>query len=110
MINEIKRIVRHCLNNEKLCNLIIGTVTSTGIKVSDKLTVPNELIKGNLKEFVSVGDKVRLIRNHGGQEFYLVEIIGFMPVTKNMIISIEPITISDGMELTSLQIKGVVRS
>ena len=75
MINEIKTIIQNYLNNAKLCQLMVGTVTNDGIKVSDRLTIPNELIKGNLKEFVAPGDKVRLIRNHGGQEFYIVEII-----------------------------------
>lgn len=82
MINEIKTIIHNYLNNAKLSALQVGTVVSGGIKVSDKLTIPNELIKGNLKEFVSIGDKVRLIRNHGGQEFYLVEIIGRDFITK----------------------------
>ena len=74
MIKEIKTIIQNYLNNAKLSALQIGTVVSGGIKMSDKLTLPNELIMGNLKAFVSPGDKVRLIRNHGGQEFYIVEI------------------------------------
>ncbi|WP_245156619.1 DNA helicase [Clostridium aminobutyricum] len=108
MINEIKTIVQNYINNEKLCKLTVGTVTSTGIKVSDKLTIPNVLIKGNLKDCVSAGDRVRLIRNHGGQEFYIVEIIGFTPVTKNRTVSIEPIMISNGMTLSSITIKDVI--
>lgn len=76
MINEIKTIVQNYLNNAKLCNFTIGTVTADGIRISDKLVLPDELIKGNLKDYALVGDKVRLIRNHGGQEFYIVEIIG----------------------------------
>jgi hypothetical protein len=75
VINEIKTIIQNYLNNAKLCRLLVGTVTNDGIKVSDRLIIPNELIKGNLKEFVAPGDKVRLIRNHSGQEFYIVEII-----------------------------------
>lgn len=75
MINEIKTIVQNYLNNAKLCRLLVGTVTSDGIKVSDKLTIPNELIVGNLKKNLSVGQKVRLLRNHGGQQFYILEVI-----------------------------------
>ena len=75
MINEIKTIIQNYLSNAKLCQLMVGTVADDGIKVSDRLTIPNELIKGDLKEFVAPGDRVRLIRNHGGQEFYIVEII-----------------------------------
>lgn len=75
MINEIKTIIQNYLSNAKLCSLMLGTVEADGIKLSDKLVVPMELISGNLKDFVKQGDKVKLIRNHGGQEFYIVEII-----------------------------------
>jgi hypothetical protein len=75
VINEIKTIVQNYLNNAKLCRLLVGTVTSDGIKVSDKLTIPNELIVGNLKKNLSVGQKVRLLQNHGGQQFYILEVI-----------------------------------
>lgn len=90
MIDEIKTIVQNYLNNSKLCNMAVGTVVSGGIKISDKLTIPDELINGNLKDLVKSGDKVRLIRNHGGQEFYVIEIIEW----KKSKLSIEPIIIS----------------
>jgi len=88
MINEIKTIVQNYLNNVKLTSLMIGTVVSDGIKITDKLTIPNELIKGNLKDFVKAGDKVRLIRNHGGQEFYIVEIINRPLISKGTTITL----------------------
>lgn len=75
MINEIKTIVQNYLNNAKLCRLLVGTVTSDGIKVSDKLTIPYELIVGNLKKNLSVGQKVRLLQNRGGQQFFILEVI-----------------------------------
>ena len=75
MINEIKTIIQNYLNNAKLCRFMIGTVTSDGNKISDKLTIPNELIVGNLKKNLSVGRKVRLLQNHGGQQFYILEVI-----------------------------------
>lgn len=75
MINEIKTIIQNYLNNAKLCRLMVGTVTSDGIKVSDKLTIPNELIVGNLKDNLTVGQKVRLLQNHGGQQFFILEVI-----------------------------------
>lgn len=75
MINEIKLIVQNYLNNAKLCSLMIGTVAAAGIRVSDKLTIPNDLIVGNLKSTVLPGQKVRLLRNHGGQQFYILEVI-----------------------------------
>jgi hypothetical protein len=75
MINEIKTIVQNYLNNAKLCALIIGTVTSDGVRISDKLTIPMELIAGNLKQTLIQGQKVRLLRNHGGQQFFILEVI-----------------------------------
>jgi hypothetical protein len=75
MIDNIKRIVKNYLNDIKLCCLMSGTVTSDGIKVSDKLTIPNDLIIGNLKSTLVEGRKVRLLRNHGGQQFFILEVI-----------------------------------
>lgn len=75
MIKEIKTIVQNYINNTKLCNIAMGTVESGGIRMSEKIVIPNELIKGNLKNHTSLGDKVNLIRNHGGKEYYIFEII-----------------------------------
>ncbi len=75
MINEIKTIVQNYLNNAKLCSFLIGTVTDEGIKISDKLTIPLELVVGNSKASLLSGRKVRLLRNHGGQQFYILEVI-----------------------------------
>jgi len=75
MINEIKTIVKNYLNNAKLSDFSTGMVTSDGIQVSDRLTIPNELIVGNLKSTITAGQKVRLLRNHGGQQFYILEVI-----------------------------------
>ncbi len=88
MINEIKEVVQNYLNNAKLSCLMAGAVAIGGIKVSDKLTIPMELIKGDLKNYATVGDRVRLIRNHGGQEFYIVEIAGKQFVTKGCTITL----------------------
>jgi hypothetical protein len=75
MIKEILTIVQNYLNDAKLCSLLVGTVTTDGIKVSDNLTLPNALIVGNLKNSIEIGNKVRLIRNHGGQQYYILEVI-----------------------------------
>lgn len=82
MINQIKQIVKNYINNAKLCSLTEGEVVGAGVKISDVLTVPSELISGDLKKYTAIGDRVKLIRNHGGQEFYIVEIIGKEFVTK----------------------------
>ncbi len=106
MINEIKTIIQNYLSSAKLSCIVSGTVVNDGIKVSDKLTIPIDLVKGNLKGFISAGDKVELIRNHGGHEFYIVEIIGLETVLKGMTILIEPMTIS-GQIIDSIKIKDV---
>lgn len=106
MINEIKTIVKNYIKNEKLTRLIDGSVTENGIKISEKLTIPLELIKGNLKNYITSGDKVKLIRNEGGQEFYIVEIVDADPVIKGMTLFIEPITIGE-TTIDSITINGV---
>lgn len=75
MINEIKKIIENYLNNIKLCSIVVGTVTGDGIKLTDKLTIPFDFVTGNLKKSLSEGKKVRLLRNLGGQEFFILEVI-----------------------------------
>ncbi len=75
MINEIKIIIQNYLDNMKLCSIVYGTVTGEGIQVSDKLILPMELVYGNLKKTFTDGDNVRLLRNHGGKQFYILEVI-----------------------------------
>lgn len=67
---------------------MVGSVESNGIRINDKLTIPYELIKGNLKDTTIIGDKVRIIRNHGGKEFYIVEIMNKPFITKGSIITL----------------------
>lgn len=93
MIHEIKTIVQNYLNNAKLCNIAMGTVESDGIRISEKIVIPDVLIKGNLKNYTATGDKVNLIRNHGGKEYYIFEIID-----KDFIIKGSTVTLSlDGV-------------
>lgn len=75
MIQEIKIIIENYLNNAKLCMLLTGTVVADGIQISDRLTLPLELIQGNLKKELTTGKQVRLLRNHGGQQYYLLEVV-----------------------------------
>ncbi len=75
MINEIKTIIQNYLNNAKLCCLAVGMVTEEGIRVSDRLTLPMEVITGNLKSTLTTGDKVRLLRDYGGTTYYILEVV-----------------------------------
>ncbi len=79
MINEIKTIVQNYINNAKFCCLITGRVTGDGIQISDKLILPLELITGNLKSSIAAGQKVRLLRDHGGKVFYILEVMNDEP-------------------------------
>lgn len=75
MIDEIKTIVQNYLGTIKLARLETGTVVSNGIKVSDKLTIPMALVSGKQKKIIKTGDRVRLLRNLGGQDFFILEIM-----------------------------------
>ncbi len=88
MINEIKEIIKNYMNNAKLCSLMTGITTYGGIVINEKLTIPGELIKGNLKDYLVYGDRVCLVRNHGGKEFYLVEILDRAFITKGTTITL----------------------
>lgn len=104
MINEIKAIVQNYLNNAKLCNVMTGIVESNGIRISEKIVIPNELMKGNLMDHISIGDKVRLIRNHGGKEFYIIEIID-----KQILIRGSTITLSRDGNSYEYKVEDVVK-
>ena len=82
MINEIKKIIANYLNSVKMTQLMMGsveTVNPLSIKIGDKLIIPHELIAGNQKasliQLEQIGTKVRLIRNYGGQEYFILEVI-----------------------------------
>jgi hypothetical protein len=76
MIDEIKDIVKNYLNNATLTCFLTGTVVSDGIQVNEnKEPIPMELIVGNLKSIIKTGDNVRLLRNHGGKQYYILEVI-----------------------------------
>lgn len=103
MINEIKQIVDGYLNNRKPACLMIGTVLSDGVKVSEKLTLPWEMVYGNLKDYVAVGQQVRLFRDDGGHAYYILEIIDLPPAVKGVTLQVE--TVSSG----EIRIKDVVK-
>lgn len=104
-----KTIVNNFLNNRKLACLQLGTVTDDGVKVSEKLTLPFEVVTGTLKDFVNTGDTVQLIRDDGGQQFYIVEIIDCTPATKGRTMLIEPITVGD-VTISEIVIKDVTQT
>lgn len=80
MIYEIKRIIENYLNNRSLAAIVVGTVSGGRIVIHEKLPLPMELVTGTLKQLLREGDKVRLLQNDGGQEYYILEIIGVKPM------------------------------
>lgn len=109
MIREIKQIVDGYLNNRKPACLMIGTVVSGGVKVSEKLTLPWELVDGTLRDYTAAGNQVRLIRDDGGKRYYIVEIIGCAPAAKGRTVQIEPITIGN-TTISEIKIKDVTKT
>ena len=88
MINEIKIIIRNYINNAKLCSYMTGSVNDEGIAINDKVTIPYELIRGNIKEQVNSGDKVRVLRNNGGKDYYILEILNKPVIKKGAILTL----------------------
>lgn len=75
LFNVIKTIVNNYLNNRKLTAVVIGEYKGGAVMVGD-LPVPMSMVTGNMKTRLASGDKVRLLRNDGGREYYILEIIG----------------------------------
>jgi len=76
LIHAVKTIVDNYMNNRKPAALLIGVYNGNAIVINEKLPVPMELIIGNAAGKLMIGDKVRLLRNDGGGEYYILEIIG----------------------------------
>lgn len=75
LFNAIKVIVNNYLNNRKVAAVVMGEYRGESVAVGD-LPVPMSMITGNMKSRLSHGDKLRLLRNDGGREYYILEIIG----------------------------------
>ena len=69
--NTIKTIVDNYLNNRKVAAVMVGVFNGAAIVVNDRLPVPMSMIRGNMSGKLIPGDKVRLLRNDGGGEYYI---------------------------------------
>lgn len=76
LFSAIKTIVDNYLNNRHPTAIVVGTYDGSAVLVNDKLPVPMSMISGNMKSKLAVGDKLRLLRNDGGREYYILEIMG----------------------------------
>ena len=71
----IKTVVDNYMKSRKPAAIFMGTYTGSSVTVG-KLPVPMSMISGNMKGRLIPGDKVRLLRNDRGGEYYILEIIG----------------------------------
>ena len=73
--NQIKTIVENYMRSRKPAAILPGTYTGSAI-IIETLPVPMSMVSGNMKSRLTAGDKVRLLRNDRGREYYILEIIG----------------------------------
>lgn len=73
--NLIKTIVDNYMRSRKPAAIVLGTYTGSVIMI-ETLPVPMSMIKGNMVSRLTAGDKVRLLRNDRGKEYYILEIVG----------------------------------
>lgn len=76
LFGAIKTIVDNYLNNRHPTAIVVGTYDGSVVLVNDKLPVPMSMVSGNMKTKIASGDKLRLLRNDGGREYYILEITG----------------------------------
>ena len=76
LFTVIKTIVDNYVRNRQLTTFINGTYNGTAVIVNERLPIPMSMIRGNLKSKLVSGDKVVLLRNDGGQEYYIMEVTG----------------------------------
>lgn len=74
--NIIKKIVDNYMENRSPACTVMGTYNGSAVILNSKLPVPMSMISGNMKSRLITGDKVRLLRNDGGREYFILEIIG----------------------------------
>lgn len=73
--NLIKTVVDNYMKSRKPAAILIGTYTGSVVMIGN-FPVPIGMIIGNMKDYLVAGDKVRLLRNDRGHEYYILEIIG----------------------------------
>lgn len=75
LFNIIKQIIDGYLTSRGLTRIVIGVYRQGLIDTNDNLKLPLSLITGALKQRLKEGDKLRLLRDEGCKEYYILEII-----------------------------------
>ncbi len=71
----IKNIIENYLISLGLTMLVIGEYKGDFVLINNNLKLPIDLLSGTLKKSLKLGDKLRLLRNQGCGEYYILEII-----------------------------------
>lgn len=71
----VKTVVDNYMKCRKPASVILGTYNGQTV-ITERLPIPMSMITGNMKQKLVTGDKVRLLRNDGGNEYFILEIIG----------------------------------
>ena len=74
LFGTIQTIVDNYMKARKPAAILLGTYDGTSIMVGS-LPLPMGMVSGNMKGKMVPGDSVRLLRNDGGREYYILEII-----------------------------------
>lgn len=76
MIAQIKQIVENYINNRQMTGIVAGTYKGGNVVINEKSYVPASILSGNLRLALQEGDRVKLLRDDGGKEYYILEIVG----------------------------------
>lgn len=75
LYNFIKTMIDNYITNIGLTVLVIGEYKGDFVLINNNLKLPIDLLSGTLKKSLKPGDKLRLLRNQGCGEYYILEII-----------------------------------
>lgn len=75
LFDLIKTMVDNYMKSRKPAAMLVGTYTGSAVMIGS-LPVPMSMVIGNMAGQLVAGDKVRLLRNDRGREYYILEIVG----------------------------------
>lgn len=75
LYNFIKTMIDNYITSIGLTVLVIGECKGDFVLINNNLKLPIDLLSGTLKKSLKPGDKLRLLRNQGCGEYYILEII-----------------------------------
>lgn len=75
LLNVIKTITDNYVKNRHPAAVLLGTFDGSAVNIG-ALPVPLSMITGNMKDVLKPGDQLRVLRNDGGKEYSIIEIVG----------------------------------